>query len=279
MNCTLRIKLHYTSIMPEDNEYESDRPSVTLPPRPEMGGPGKRRRPNTPPATQSESSAIEWSPSPPRSLLEKANEKYEEFLGTPRNQDGDGGQDLATTNTPKLFRSEPIRAELTRVMNSFPSEDDQRSYTSQHPLVCRVRSLIRARTVTCPLCALYEWGPIVYTHKLKRCSHREEAGEAHPWLEMFRHYRARGGGPGARCSHCRFPIMLCWRTVYREKMDDKYGSEVEARENEDSLYHEVQCTWVQAMQRFVTSCMVFHRRGKDGGVSRLGGTVLDVMGW
>jgi hypothetical protein len=173
-----------------------------------------------------------------------------------------------TTNTPKLFRSEPIRAELTTVMDSFPSEDDQRFYISQHPVVFRARNLIRNRTVRCALCAFYEWSPIVNTHKLKRCSHRDEAGEVHPWLNMFRHYRARGCGPGARCSHCRFPIMLCWRTVYREKTDLKYGSDTEARESEDHFwYYEVRCTWVKAMQRFVASCMVFQGRGKDGCVS------------
>lgn len=62
-------------------------------------------------------------------------------------------------------------------------------------------------------------------------------------------------------------------------MDLKYGSEAEAREKEDFLYHEVQCDWAKTMQRFVTSCMVFHGSGKEGGVSRLGGTVLDMMGW
>ncbi|EXL40771.1 hypothetical protein FOCG_16715 [Fusarium oxysporum f. sp. radicis-lycopersici 26381] len=86
-------------------------------------------------------------------------------------------------------------------------------------------------------CAFYDRSPMVNAHKLKRCSHRDEAGEVNPWLEMFRHYRARGGGPGARCSHCRFPIMLCWRTVYREKMDLKYGSATEARESEDHFWY------------------------------------------
>jgi uncharacterized protein YggL (DUF469 family) len=62
-------------------------------------------------------------------------------------------------------------------------------------------------------------------------------------------------------------------------MDLKYGSEAEARENENFLYQEVQCTWVKTMQRFIASCMVVHGSEKDGGVSRLGGTVLDMMGW
>lgn len=263
--------------MSKKNEYESARPSAFLPPQSEKGRPGKRQRPNTPPSTQSEVTIIEWSSSPP-SLLRRATQEYGNPVANRRNH-GDVGQDLVTTSTPRLFQPELIRAKLTTVMESFPSEQDQSVYTAQHPLVCRVRNLVRARNVGCPLCAFYEWGPIVDTHKLKRCSHRDEAGEARPWLEMFRHYRARGGGPGARCSHCRFPIMLCSRTVYREKMDLKYGSEAEARENENILYHEVQCTWVKTMQRFVTSCMVVHGSEKDGGVSRLGGTVLDMMGW
>jgi hypothetical protein len=63
-------------------------------------------------------------------------------------------------------------------------------------------------------------------------------------------------------------------------MDLKYGSETEARESEDHFwYYEIRCTWVKAIQRFVVSCMVFQGRGKDGGVSQLGGTVLDMMGW
>lgn len=238
---------------------------------------GSRRR-LTPPNTQSEGSAIEWSSSPPRSLLKRANEKYEESTSRVRGRE-DNGQNLVPTGTPRLFQSEPIRAELTTIMESFPFEQDQSAYTSQHPLISRIRSLVRARNVGCPLCAFYEWNPIVDTHKLKRCSHRDEASEARPWLEMFRKYQARGGGPGARCTHCRFPIMLCLRTAYREKMDLKYGSEAEALEKENILYDEVQCTWVKTMQRFVTSCIVYHGRGNDGGVSQLGGTVLHMMGW
>jgi uncharacterized protein YggL (DUF469 family) len=61
-------------------------------------------------------------------------------------------------------------------------------------------------------------------------------------------------------------------------MDLKYGSEKEAREK-GVWYQEVQCTWVKAMQRFVASCMVVHGRENDGGVSRLGSTVLGMMEW
>ncbi|KAL3599778.1 hypothetical protein FPOAC2_04006 [Fusarium poae] len=247
-------------------------PSSFLPSQSPEGRSGSRRR-LTPPNTQSEGSTINWSSSPPRSLLKRANEKYQESTSTLRDCEDDG------RDTPRLFQSEPIRTELTTTMESFPFEQDQSVYTSQHPLVHRVRSLLRSRAVGCALCAFYEWGPIVNTHKLKRCSHRDEASEARPWLEMFRRYQACGGGPGARCAHCRFPVMLCSRTVYREKMDLKYGSEAEALEKEDILYDEVQCRWVKTMQRFVTSCLVFQGSGKDDGISRLGGTVLEMMGW
>ncbi|KAG7408668.1 hypothetical protein Forpe1208_v012145 [Fusarium oxysporum f. sp. rapae] len=247
-------------------------PSSFLPSQSPGGRSGSRRR-LTSPNTQSEGSTIAWSSSPPRSMLKRANEKYQESTSTLRDCEYDG------RDTTRLFQSEPIRAELTTTMESFPFEQDQSVYTSQHPLIHRVRNLLRSRAVGCALCAFYEWGPIVNTHKLKRCSHRDEANEAQPWLDMFRKYQAHGGGPGARCAHCRFPIMLCLRTAYREQMDLQYGSETEARENEDFLYAEVQCDWVKTMQRFVTSCMVFHGRGKECGVSRLGGTVLDMMGW
>lgn len=194
------------------------------------------------------------------------------------------GQDLTTASTPssrlvRLFQPDLIRVEVTRALESFPLERDQGMYTAKHPLIRSVRSLIRARVVRCTLCAFYDWGPIVDTHKLKRCSHRDEANEVHPWLEMFRHYQARGGGPGARCTHCRFPIMLCWRTVYREEMDLKYGNEKEAREEHDVWYREAQCAWVKTIQRFVTSCMVVHGSTTGAGVSQLGATVLEMMGW
>ncbi|EXA41673.1 hypothetical protein FOVG_10140 [Fusarium oxysporum f. sp. pisi HDV247] len=145
-------------------------PPLFLPSQAPEGRPGSRRR-LTPPNTQSEGSTIEWSPSPPRSLLKRANEKYQESTSTLRGREDDG-RELVTTGTPRLFQSEPIRAELTTTMESFPFEQDQSVYTSQHPLVYRVRSLVRARNVGCPLCAFYEWGPIVDTQKLKRCTKR-----------------------------------------------------------------------------------------------------------
>ena len=263
--------------MSRSDDHKPAPPSACLPPPPEQQRYSKRRRPNTSPDTQNGGSIIEWSSGPP-SLLRRAAEQYRGPATSHGNRD-DIGQDLVTTSTPRPFQPELIRAKVTIVMESFPFEEDQGVYTAQHPLVRRVRSLISARAIGCTLCAFYEWGPIVDTHKLKRCSHRDEAGEARSWLEMFRRYRARGGGPGARCAHCRFPVMLCLRTVYREKMDLKYGSEREAREEHDFLYCEVQCTWVKIMQRFVTSCMVVHGSANDGGVSRLGGTVLEMMGW
>ncbi|KAE9565761.1 hypothetical protein CGMCC3_g18057 [Colletotrichum fructicola] len=95
---------------------------------------------------------------------------------------------------------------------------------------------------------------------------------------MFRSYRARGGGKGAQCHACRFPLTLCWRTVYREQMDEWYGNEQEALEREDILYKEVQCVWVKAVQRFVTACMIVGGIGAGTGVSTLGAMVLEVMG-
>lgn len=115
----------------------------------------------------------------------------------------------------------------------FPKEKNQIAYTDSHPLVCQMRILICGRSGVCTLCAFYEWGPIVETHKLKYCTHRAESKDVALWLEMFRYYKAKGGGPGAQCEHCRFPLVLCWRTAYREKMDAEYGNEVEAREGHD----------------------------------------------
>ncbi|GJC90561.1 hypothetical protein ColLi_13399 [Colletotrichum liriopes] len=73
---------------------------------------------------------------------------------------------------------------------------------------------------------------------------------------MFRSYHARDGGTGAWCYKCRFPLALCWRTVYREEMDEKYGNEVEALVRKGILYEETQCEWVKVVQRFVTACMI-----------------------
>ncbi|KAI3564210.1 hypothetical protein IWW34DRAFT_575938, partial [Fusarium oxysporum f. sp. albedinis] len=131
-----------------------------------------------------------------------------------------------------------------------------------NPLNCRSRILIRTGTVGCTLCAFYERSLIIETQKLKRCSHRGEAGEALRWLEMFRRYRVCGGGLGARCSHGL-----------------KHGNEKEAREKQNVWYHEVQCTWIKTIQRFVTSCMMVHGSRNNGSVSRLGRTALEVMGW
>ncbi|KAK1837594.1 hypothetical protein CCHR01_19785 [Colletotrichum chrysophilum] len=96
---------------------------------------------------------------------------------------------------------------------------ERRGHTASDPLICDLRARLRSRDVGCALCAFYEWGPIVETHKLKRCSHRAESSEAQSWLTMFRTYRASGGGTGARCHVCRFPLTLCWRTAYREQMN------------------------------------------------------------
>lgn len=270
--------------MADNNIHESVPASVFLPPFPRKGRPTKRRRQNTPSDTQSDRYPfIDWSSSPSRPL------RQQQGTSQPR-ESGDTSCQVLTPATRtqddarpgmRLFQPSLIRAEVAKATESFPLERDQGAYTAKHPLIHWVRNLIRARggRVRCTLCAFYEWGPIVETHKLKRCSHRTEAEEVQPWLEMFRHYQARGGGPGARCSHCRFPTLLCWRTVYREEMDLKYGNEKEAQEEHDVWYREAQCAWVKTMQRFVTACMVVHGRVTGTGVSRLGGTVLEMMGW
>ncbi|KAM5528302.1 hypothetical protein FOXYSP1_19571 [Fusarium oxysporum f. sp. phaseoli] len=172
-------------------------------------------------ATSSGRAISDWSPSP-QPLLKQATERYLESGASYRNCD-DFGQDLVTASTQRPFQPELIRAKITKVMESIPFDEDQGAYTSRNPLICRLRSFIRTRAVGCSLCAFYDRGPIIETHKLKSCSHRGEAGEARPWLEMFRRYRVCGGGLGARCTHCRFPLMLCWRTAYSEEMDLKYG--------------------------------------------------------
>lgn len=77
----------------------------------------------------------------------------------------------------------------------------------------------------------------------------------------------------------RFPVTLCWRTVYREEMDAEYGNEVEAREQFDEWYHEVRCDWVKAIQRFVASRMVAGGILGGRGVSEIGVTALEGMGW
>lgn len=192
------------------------------------------------------------------------------------------GQAEPITDGPlgaEQFTLDSIKAKLAKIDGWYPPERDQITYTAGHQLIRRFRSLIRGRSRVCTLCSFYEWGPIVGTHKLKYCSHRAESKDIAPWLEMFRYYQASGGGPGARCSHCRFPATLCWRTEYREKMDAKYGSEVEAREDHDILYSEARCEWVKVIQRFVTGCMVVGGGRVGSGVSELGSNVLDIMGW
>ncbi|KAK3175441.1 hypothetical protein K4F52_010271 [Lecanicillium sp. MT-2017a] len=142
-----------------------------------------------------------------------------------------------------------------------------------------MRSTIRARGVGCPLCVYYEWGPIVNTHKLKYCQHREEADQARQWLDMFRGYTAQGGGRVSSCPHCRFPAAVCWRIVYREEMDSGYGSEVEAREKYGVWYHEVRCAWVKTIQRYVAGVMVAGGIVDGFGVGKRGIAALRQMGW
>lgn len=186
-------------------------------------------------------------------------------------------QHLQPASAPD-FTPESVRAKLAQAP-SYPAEQDQQEYTAGHPLIYYLRNLLRNRSGLCTLCAMYQWGPIVYTHKLKHCQHRAESDEARPWLQMFQHYQAQGGGAGARCAHCRFPAALCWRTVYRERMDAQYGNEEEARAGNDVWYKEVQCSWAKTIQQFVTGCMVVGGGMTGTGVSEVGATVLGEMGW
>lgn len=174
---------------------------------------------------------------------------------------------------------ELVRARVARV----PTRDvywDQGKYNAGHPFICQVRELIHNRNLGCPLCAWYEWGhPISATHNMEHCKHRAEAAEARRWLEMFQNFKAKGGGLGARCEHCRFPVTLCWRTVYREQVDAKYGNEIEAREQYGIWYREVQCGWVLPIQRFVASRMVVGGIVGCHGVSEIGIAALRRIGW
>ncbi|KID95147.1 hypothetical protein MAJ_08878, partial [Metarhizium majus ARSEF 297] len=173
---------------------------------------------------------------------------------------------------------ESIQSDLTKLSSKFPAEADQARYTADHALIQELRQLMRTRFIPCSLCAYYEWGPIVETHKLKYCQHRAESGKALMWLDMFKKYQADGGGPGARCEYCRFPAMVCWRRVYQERMDAKYGNAAEALEEHDILYDEPRCDWVKVVQNYVTGAMVAggSSLGKVGGVGTL---VLEEMGW
>ncbi|KAH7231634.1 uncharacterized protein BKA55DRAFT_581200 [Fusarium redolens] len=107
----------------------------------------------------------------PSPLLRHAMEKYQQSIASDRNRDI--SQDWQATNTQRPFQPELVRAKIVRVMESVPFNEDQGVYTARNPLIYRVRSLIRTQAVGCSLCAFYEWGPIVETHKLKRCSHRD----------------------------------------------------------------------------------------------------------
>lgn len=151
--------------------------------------------------------------------------------------------------------------------------------TAAEKLIPTIRDLFVERGARCALCAFYDPGPIANTHKLKRCTHRAESPAVGSWLDMFRSYRAVDGGTGARCPRCRFPSALCWRTAYREGMDERYGNEDEALAQEGILYEEVQCEWLKVVQRFVAACMVLGGPRPGAGVGLLGATVLEAMGW
>lgn len=222
-------------------------------------------------------------PSPPSSTDKK---------GQKSSSDDRNGVAKATSHAPQTEETCPVEdptgeerdpAKIRAKLAKLPSFGDcwsERKYTADlSPLISGLRTTMRSRCMGCGLCEWYEWGPIAGTHELKHCTHREEAREARRWLEMFRGYQAQGGGKGARCQHCRFPVALCWRTVYREEMDAKYGNEVEAREQFGQWYREVRCDWVKAVQRFVASRMVAGGIVGGRGVSEVGFTALHEMGW
>lgn len=82
---------------------------------------------------------------------------------------------------------------------------------------------------------------------------------------------------GSRCFGATEYVVVDWELD--AAMDLKHGNEKEAREKQNVWYHEVQCTWIKTIQRFVTSCMMVHGSRNNGSVSRLGRTVLEVMVW
>ncbi|KAJ3547924.1 hypothetical protein NM208_g1251 [Fusarium decemcellulare] len=91
----------------------------------------------------------------------------------------DGQQEigqLADVDRPakSLFQPSLIRANITKATEEFPIERDQAVLSADNPLIEMLRFLICNRSVPCALCGFYESGPIVYTHKLKRCSHQAE---------------------------------------------------------------------------------------------------------
>lgn len=250
------------------------------PPDHSASRPSKRQRQNTPPPSN-DANGEPIEPQSPRPLITYRLGDTQQDDPLPDKISCQNLAEVDTDGPPRVerFTLQSIQAKLAQLDGRYPPERKQRAFTATHPLIHTIRSLIRARSGVCTLCAYYEWGPIAGTHELKYCSHRVESKEIAPWLEMFRDYQASGGGPGARCTHCRFPVTLCWRTVYREEMDEEYGNEVEAQEKENVWYREVRCAWVKTVQRFVTSCMVVGGRHPGAGVSELGAHVLCIMEW
>jgi hypothetical protein len=62
-------------------------------------------------------------------------------------------------------------------------------------------------------------------------------------------------------------------------LDERHGSEGEAREKTGASYPAVMCDWVKPIQEFVAACMVSSGKMRNTGVSFLGATVLHRMGW
>lgn len=178
---------------------------------------------------------------------------------------------------PELLDRAGITAKLSRVPR-YPAPAGP-FYTASDQLVGVLRKLICTWNVDCALCSLHYKAPDATRHRLENCHCLDESSDARDWLMMFNSYHPAGKGKGARCPECRFPSTLCWRTVYREDMDEEYGNEKEALEHWDVIYTQPQCDWVKIIQRFVSGCMVVGSCLTGSSVSSLGSTVLEHMGW
>ena len=186
------------------------------------------------------------------------------------------------TNYEQKFWYYDICDKIAKVESCLPYEWKQRTYTATHPLIAKLRELIRRNRITCALCLVRaEGSEYADTHELSECCYQEKSSQdgVHDWLAVFEGYKAQGDGPGARCEYCKFPLVLCWRSFHREILDDRHGSEEQAREKTGTPYPSVPCKWVKPVQEFVASCMVNRGKMKNTGVSFLGATVLSHMGW
>ncbi|CZR49889.1 uncharacterized protein FPRO_16095 [Fusarium proliferatum ET1] len=152
-------------------------------------------------------------------------------------------------------------------------------------LIMKLRTLIIADLNQCTLCSVQEWveegsgDDHADTHRIDACYYQNHSHEASIWLNAFREYNARVDGPGARCCYCRFPDQLCWRTLHRQMLDDKYGNETEAKEKTGKPYPDAPCNWLKPILEFIAACMVAEGKIEGTGLSLVGATALHYMGW